>query len=144
MISQTEDSFISEQAEHNSRWVVTLSDGSSVYYDDYRPGLDQHSSWARLKTFCDQTGLHITSMYLQFRSHYENIPPNKEGYFFSKCVRGVLKQEEERTHHFFLCGYIEDGKVKILKYSVPELIVIDTFYREIQDCEENLIWERKE
>lgn len=140
MISFNEDSFINELAEHNTRWVVTLSDGRTVYYDDGRPGLENHSAWARLKSYCDEHRLHVTSMYLQFRSHYENIEPNKEGYFFCKAVRGVMTQENDRTYQYFLCGFVEDNKVKITKYSVPELIVVDRFEREIKDCEEYLIW----
>jgi hypothetical protein len=144
VISLTEDDFVKDHAEHNARWVVGLSDGSNAYYDDHRPNLEIHSSWQRLKDYCNQNNIYITSMYLQFRSHFENIEGGKDGYFFSKAVRGVLKQEEEKTYHFFLCGYIDNDKVKIYKYSVPELIVIDTFYREIEECEENLIWARKE
>lgn len=144
MISFEEDEFINDQKEHSARWVVTLSNGKEVYYDDFRPGLKDHSSWSRLKSYCDENNLHITSMYLQFRSHYESIEPNKDGYFFSKMARGVLVEEGQSTYLFFLVGFIEDNKVKIYKYSVPELIVVDLFYREIQDCEENLIWAKRE
>lgn len=144
MISFEEDEFINDQKEHSARWVVTLSDGRTVYYDDFRPNIEDHSSWSRLKSYCDQNSLHITSMYLQFRSHYESIEPNKKAYFFSKMARGVLVEEGQSTYLFFLVGFIDGDKVKIYKYSVPELIVVDIFYREIHDCEGNLIWEKKE
>jgi hypothetical protein len=144
MISFEEDDYINEQKEHSARWVVELSDSSNVYYDDFRPGVEDHSSWSRLKAYCDQNNLHITSMYLQFRSHYESVEPNKEAYFFSKMARGVLVQEQQSTYLFFLVGFLEEGKVKIYKYSIPELIVVDIFYREIDECQENLIWAKKE
>lgn len=144
MISLNEDSFINDQKEHNARWVVQLSNDTNAYYDDCRPGIENHSSWSRLKEYCDKNKLYIKSMYLQFRSHYENIEPDKQAYFFSKMVRGVLVESTQKTYYYYLCGFVEEDKVKIFKYSVPELIIEDVFYREISECEENLIWQKKE
>jgi len=137
MLSFTEDQFINEQKEHATRWVVKLNNDQNVYYDDYRPGLNEPSSWVRLKDYCTQNNLKIKDMYLQFRSHYESLPPNKERYFFCKCSRGHM--QTKKTEQFYIAGYVENGSLITKKYSVPALILRDTSYRSIEESEECLI-----
>lgn len=141
-ISNIEDSFINDQKEHTTRWVVKLDNDEDVYFDDNRPGLNEHSSWSRLKQYCESNNRYIKNMYLQFRSHYENVEPNKEGYFFSKLVRGTF--HSKRTEYFYLVGYLENNTVYIKKYSVPALILRDEFTRTFEECKDLLIWQKKE
>lgn len=123
MISFEEDAYIQNMYEGNTRWIVTLNDGRSVYQDDGRPGLDKESAWERLYYFCQETGLYITGMRLQFRSHVEHLEPNKEGYFFCKSILGSPFME--KNFHYFVAGYLENGIIYTRTWKIPELIVYE-------------------
>lgn len=140
IVSNKEDSFILDNKEHTTRWVVKLSNGENIYYDDYRPDLEEHSSWLRLKKYCEINNFYIVSMYLQFRSHYENLESDKQGYYFSKVIKGSV----HRVSHYFLVGYLENETVHITKYSVPSLLVQEKFTRTKEECKDCLIWQKNE
>lgn len=139
MLSFQEDDFINSKKEGEARWVVTLSDDTTVYQDDDRPNVEPSSAWLRLKAYCEKNNLYIKNMYLQFRSHFESIEPNALGYFFTKSILGLFGSD--KNIHYYVVGVVKNGQVHCKKWRLPELIVESKDVREIKDCEKSLIWE---
>ena len=63
------DEFMVNYAEGNPIWIVTLSNGETIYRDDGRPGLLTHNAWRRLYHYCTEYYLHIVSMTIGFRDN---------------------------------------------------------------------------
>jgi hypothetical protein len=122
-----------EFREGNARWIATLSDGRTAY-DNNREDV---STWSELHDFCYANGIWITKLYAHFRSNYIHLPSGKEGYFFTRSVLGSLM--EGSNTYYFLLGYIEDNVVKIQKYRIPEMILVETEERNPVGMERQLI-----
>ena len=129
-----------DYAEGNTRWVVTLNDGTKVYSYDGRilPGSD----WVRLKEYCNDMNRYITDMYIHFRSNTVSLPSNKDGYFFRRSVLGGFGME--KSEEFMLIGYIENDKVVVKKYRIPEMLFQYNEIREIDKCGDSLIRKQNE
>jgi hypothetical protein len=125
-----EDEFIRNKYEGETRWIVVLSNGLSVYQDDDRPDIHPPSAWERLHNYCKETGNYPVNMRIQFRSHTESLPENAEGYYFVKSVLGEFGSN--RTWHFFVTGVLENGIIKVNKWKVPELIPTEYEEREVK------------
>ncbi len=137
-ICTIEDEYIKNRLEGAARWVCTLSDGTVVYEDDNRPDVEPWNSWARLRAHCLANQLHITDMYLQFRSHTERLPNNADGYYFVRSALGQFASNAP-TQHFMVVGTIKGNKIFVEKYKIPELIVVDSEFRELKDNDPCLI-----
>lgn len=124
MICTTYNERLHDLWEHQPRWEVILDDGTKVYQDD-GPGL---SAWERLKKYCKLNNRSISSMKIGFRDNVISLPENKDGYFFRKMARGYFGGG---TSLFFLVGYIENDRTVVKKYRVPEMIMEEESYREI-------------
>lgn len=120
MLTFTDDEFVRDRL----RWVVDLSNGQTVYEDDGRSDVLPVSAWIRLKTYCQEKGLKITTMRLQFRSNVVHLPSNKPGYFFVRQAFGVWGEEE--SYDAYVVGYMDEGgpTVSVTRYKVPELTEI--------------------
>jgi hypothetical protein len=135
MICTTEDDFVRDKL----RWVVRLSNGDTVYQDDDRPGVEPASAWKRLKRHCEESGLHIVSMIVQFRSHVEPVGvEDAPGYFFVNTVMAVCG-DNETTYHGYVTGYLrDDGLIDYVHWLTPSLVVLETGVRELKpeqsDC----------
>ena len=112
-------------------WFVTLNNGETVFQDDYRPGLAEPMAWRRLRSYCRENNLSITSLKLRFRSHVETpLPDNQKGYFFAHNamslvgLTGSIRDGVTSTLDFCLLGYIEraTGLLRVTRWKVPELI----------------------
>ena len=124
-----------EYFENKTCWVVELSDGTIIYQDDGKDLNLEYSAWIRLKQYLQENNLKINHIFVKFRSNVlDIIPKNKEGYFFSIGIIGMMSSTQ--NVNFYLIGYIEDNKVNIKKIRVPELIVFDEEVRDISDCKE--------
>ena len=55
-------------------WIAHLSDNSTVYQDDNRPGLDPNA-WLRLKKYVYENNLDVIGLDVKFRCHTENSVP---------------------------------------------------------------------
>ena len=132
MICFSEDDFVRtlQLEKKTAIWIAELSDGRLVYQDDGRPGLDEPSAWKRLSLFLEKEVLKITNISLKFRSHkHTNIlPSNQDGYFFSKSSAGLWGSRT--TYHFYLLGHLCDGVIKVQKWKVPELLLIEQVDRD--------------
>ena len=113
------DSFL----EDKPVWVAYLSDGTKVFQDDGRSGLDTPSAWSRLKAHAENSGLSIEKIKIRFRDHILQIPES-ELYHFRKGLGCFVGSEEE---HFYIFGVIRERNgeklIKRLWYKVPELVV---------------------
>ena len=127
MICTQEDGFILEIFDANTRWIATLSDGTRVYQDDERPGLETSSAWIRLREYlAERPELKIDNMVIQFRSNMIHVNDGPvDGFFFCKAALGSPVMP--KTVGFFVVGTIKNGILKTRKYRVPELLL---------DCEE--------
>ena len=88
------DGFFHEVEKYLPHWIVELDDGTMVYQDDERPNVWHHSAWYRLRDYIHHTEHQIVKMHLRFRSHWESLPANKDGYFFCKVARGYYGSKE--------------------------------------------------
>lgn len=124
-----------EYFEDKTCWIAELSNGVLVYQDDGRETEKEYSSWIRLKEYLKENNLNIIRLFLKFRSNVlDVIPSNKEGYFFSMGIIGMMSSNQ--NVNFYLIGSIENNKVKIKKIKIPELVVFDEEIRDISDCKE--------
>lgn len=105
------------------RWVAVLSDGTNVYQDDERPGVEEPSAWKRMKAYCEENSLNIVELWLQFRSNRVLVEPkDADGYFFVKSAGAVWGNPE--THHAYVVGPLVDGKIYTTTWKIPELVAI--------------------
>ena len=117
-------------------WIVKLSNGETIFQDDYRPGLGQHSAWIRLGDYCQDHSLKIVGMRLEFRSNKVKLPDNAEGYFFTKAAGAWIGLPTDNKYGI---GVLKDGEVTITFHLVPELISSGTDVRKQEICGECLI-----
>jgi|SRR6185312_1610020 len=116
------------------RWVARLSNGQVVFRNDNIPGINPRNSWVRLKEYCELNTLYIESFKLQFRSHIINLPASA-GYWFTYSILA----SPINTVHRWGVGTLEGNEISIEFYRVPELIVVETTKRSMEECKENLI-----
>lgn len=85
------------------RWVVSLSNGETIY-DDRRPGISP--AWQRLAEYVEANDLSITSMRLQIRGVEIKLPSGMDGYIQKKKAWGTT----DGTSGVKLCvGYVTQG-----------------------------------
>tara|TARA_R110000824_G_scaffold9415_4_gene42133 strand:+ start:26776 stop:27198 length:423 start_codon:yes stop_codon:yes gene_type:complete len=114
MICTKEDSFLEEK----TIWVALLSSGQTVFQDDGRSELMDHSAWVRLMGHCEQEGVYIEELKIKFRSHVVPIPKS-EGYHFIKGIGCMVGFDPEK---FFIVGTLNNGELKRTWYKVPEIV----------------------
>lgn len=133
------DSFILDKDQ--PIWIASLSDGTVAHQDDDRPGY-YHNSWVRLRNHCYENNLTITNVTLKFRSHVEKVGSSEEGYFFIRAILGSLVKNVKKPPVFFYkVGLIKDGEIKIQKWRVPELLLVDRETREVnEESQLVIIW----
>lgn len=138
-ISTEIDQFIEDKDA--TLWICGLSNGMTVYQDDDRPD-HYRDSWSRLRVYCRNNNVYVTSMKFKFRSHTEEIGsisdrPNISGFFFIKAALfGINMKKTERR---YVGGYVEDGILKTKKFIVPELVLIEEEERLPKDYQDFII-----
>lgn len=135
MITTIEDEFIRNKIEDEVIWIATLNNGLIVYQDDNRPNYE--SAWLRLQKYCKENNLKITHIRCRFRSHWEHIPSNKDGYVFCKSALGDLSSGITIGYYNF--GYLENGHFIFQKWRIPELLLDTTEERNLDDYQHLLI-----
>ena len=118
VICTTEDDYVKERFEDQPRWVARLSNGLTVYQDDYRPNLTEYSAWRRLRQYCKSNSVQISELKLQFRSHVEDVPKG-DGYYFA---RGAGAWFGKPTDHFFVVGFVKNDIIYKTWWRIPELL----------------------
>lgn len=133
MISFEEDDYIRDlQDRGQTIWIAELSNGQSVYYDDYRPGNLIDSAWIRLRYYLQENNLSISKLRLKFRSNQKLVGQGAEGYFFSKQLFGGFGKKGKS---FYLTGTVRQGILTVEQWAVPELEWSGNEIREIPDNE---------
>jgi hypothetical protein len=136
MICTKIDDYINSKILGETIWIVKLTNNLEVYQDDNRPGLEP-SAWLRLKEYCETNNVKIANFTLRFRSHYENIVPNKTGYIFCKGCIALLGNES--SYNLYKVGYIENNSIIMEKWRVPELVLYNTEICNIGDYKQLII-----
>ena len=131
----TDDVYVRERP----RWVAVLDDGTTVYGDDDRPGVEPPSAWLRLRNHCRERGARIQSLRIQFRSHVVDLPPHAPGYFFARTVSTTMGGGSSIPIGGFRVGFVEDGVFRTTHFKTPELTVIDEESRPVDPESEHVI-----
>ena len=118
-VSKTIDEYVNQYGDKNPIWVVTLSNDETIYQDDDRPGVEPGSAWIRLKSYCEENDLHITSMKIKNRSHVVEVDSDCDGYFFCKGAGGFMFGDA--TYLSFSIGTLQGGELKVRRWSLPEI-----------------------
>ena len=120
MICTQVDEYMARLFDTGTVWTCTLSDGTQAYQDDGRPDIKPKSAWLRMKQYCEQNNLYIESIKVRNRSHAEDVGSGHDGYFFCKGAGALLFQD--LTVHTFNIGHIENGKLYVRTWRLPELV----------------------
>ena len=129
---------------HDVFWRVEFMNGHYAYRND----VGETDSWLILKEYLRTkrkmvNSFNIVAMHFFFRDHWEEIGRDKQGWFFTKMIKGEYGGS---TQFFFCGGYLnDDGKsVHIKKYVLPELLIMEEEDRNINDptLERGLIFNR--
>ncbi len=127
-----------QQDRGSAVWVAELDGGEEVYMDDGRPGADPPQAWLRLLA----SGRTIRSLWLKFRSNeVRPLPRDAAGYFFCRSL--VKTDGMASALSFYLIGHLEagSGRLRVLRYLVPELVLVDESWRDAGRAAECL-WTR--
>ncbi len=134
MVTFEEDEFTFEKP----RWIAHLSNGTKVLQDDNRPVAYPPQAWLRLADYCRHSGLYITNLTLQFRSHHQTpLPANADGYYFINKIMAIHGGPQFQA---YVIGYLtDDNKVLTQTWLIPELIKIEEDARWVSDKDPCLI-----
>ena len=119
-LSKEYDTYINVYADNNPLWIVTLSNGETIYQDDGRPNVKPASAWTRLKKYCEINDVHIINMKIRNRSHMQDVGSDYDGYFFCKGAGALLFGDT--TLHTFIIGTLTGEKLSVKRWKLPELI----------------------
>lgn len=132
------DDYINDRDK--THWFVDLSNGTRIFADDDRPGLEPNA-WKRLRDYLYANNLFITHFFIRFRSHVELIGSSEIGYFFR---RGLMADIASGVNHDrFICGLLDDrGYINCQTWNTPEITRVESEdeQRNIEDNEESIIW----
>lgn len=133
------DEFLEEKAI----WIVTLSDGTKVYQDDDRPGVDEPSAWIRLGHYLREAGLGIVGMELRFRSHVVPLPSDVPGYYFARGIKRDAIAGSKNQH--FLCAGIQIGDTVVYGwFRTPELLNERQVVKKVDEVEPPWLFQNPE
>jgi hypothetical protein len=114
-------------------WVVTLKDGTKVFQDDDRPGIQVPSAWRRLGFYVgDHPYNPPVAMRLRFGTNIVELPSEQPFYFYSKGLLQAMNMTYGLDFH--IVGWPDDGKVLCTWFKVPELAATEQRHRELSDC----------
>ena len=114
------------------RWEAVLSNDTKCYHDEAIP-----LSWQELKKYCEDNNLKIKSLSIGFRSNMISLPENKDSYFFRMGERQNLFNND--VSKLFFAGYVENDKLYVHKYKVPEMILDEVQERDVESHKESII-----
>lgn len=126
--------------EERPIWTVVLNNDEVIYGDDSRPGIEPSSAWLRLIDYCRENNLYVVGLDIRFRDHVISLPQNAIGYYFS---RGVWAQMiSNSSTECFVIGIVEDGRLEVTWYCVPELLEIQKVEKDLtnKNVLDKIIW----
>ena len=134
------DEYIKVYSDNNPFWIVTLSNGETIYQDDGRPNVQPSSAWSRLKIYCKENDLHIVNIKLRNRSNVVDVGSDYDGYFFCKSAGALMFGD--LTMHSFVIGTLTGEKLSARKWRLPELIAEEVEERDPYELPECIIAKR--
>jgi len=137
IVTKIEDAYVKEKPI----WVATLNDGSKIYQDDDRPGLDEPVAWYRLNTYIHKHNLRIIRFRIQFCSNIVWTLDNQDGYYFSKGVGAFAFNPNGGNISIHNIGYYNkiNNIVMVKSYVIPSHILIDVTKKKFEECGKMLI-----
>jgi hypothetical protein len=131
-VYKQEDEYSRELWLNSALWTAELSNGEFVVQDDGRPGLKPESAWLRLGEYVRQNNLRIVGLSIRFRNEPPIVlPRDAKGYFFRKSLGAFLYTEH--IFQFYIIGYLDNHLVRVSKYKVPEMILVEQSDRDAED-----------
>jgi hypothetical protein len=117
-------------------WIAELSDGTVVYQDDYRPGVEIPSAWLRLSKYISENpSVCIKQLKLQFRDHIEYIEKSILYYYSRGMAQSITSVTRRKEHHSHVVGTLdEDGNILCKWWKSPEILITEERIRKIVDC----------
>lgn len=129
-----------EYVKYKPIWIAQLSDGTTVYQDDYREGLEVPVAWRRLKQYTSFKEIGVVDLYLRFRSNIiRPLPKDGDGYFFCNKILQPVTSSKKIIINFYVIGVVKNKLVFTQTYKIPELLLAEQSTRRIEDCEDYLI-----
>lgn len=122
---------IDEFLAGKSIWSARLSDGTTVYGDDDRPGREPANSWLRLRSYIEGTGLKIDQLYFHSGAYVVELPKSDYGY---AVVRGFaaldiyLDSPSKSFATLTFCALRKGGGWDRIKFKANGLVVIQEDY----------------
>jgi len=121
-------------------WIAELLDGTLVYQDDERDGLDIPVAWRRLHQYVNIHKTKIVDLYLRFRSHImKPLPRNADGYFFCNKILQPISTTKKFIINFYVIGAVKNKMVFTQTYKIPELLLAEQKIRQLKNCEDYVI-----
>jgi hypothetical protein len=107
-------------------WIrVTLSNGADVY-------LPEHKDWLKLKIYCEENKLGITSVGLQYRSHSVGVDTSDaDGVYLVRSLVGVMGENSRNT---ITIGKLYGTDVHKTLWITPELIEETKEITNVDEC----------
>lgn len=107
-------------------WIkCKLDNGEYRYYDTF-------SGWTDLKKECEDSGLSLESLSLQYRSHEVDIDiQDCEGIYL---VRSVMGKIGDTSRQYYTTGKVSNGKVSKQMWAVPDLVLDKEYTDDVEDC----------
>lgn len=121
-------------------WIAELSDGTTVYQDDNREGLEIPVAWRRLRLYTKIEKTKIVDLYLRFRSNIiRPLPRNGDGYFFCNKILQPITSKNRIIINFYVIGVVKNKLVFTQTYKIPELLLAEQSVRNLENCEDYVI-----
>ncbi len=120
--------------ENKCIWIVKLKDGTRIFQDDNRKGINEPSAWKRLQYYLDDhPDDAIVEMLLRFGSNRIKLPSNKPFYFYSKGFMQNMTSSIGIDYH--IVGWPDDsGEIYYEWYQMPDLSKTRKGHRSISEC----------
>lgn len=114
-------------------WIAQLSNGETIYSDDYRPGETEWNAWKRLRDYVHENNLQINKLKIKYKSHEYHLPDNADGYFFGHGAKALITNKHSNRVNCYLVGPINllEEKIDIFWLRVPEVEVEETETRKL-------------
>lgn len=119
MLSKEKDHWLEEKYEFEAYWVAELSNGETIYQDDYRDGVNPPSAWERLGIYCSEKNLDILKLSVKWRSQNFTIGQTTDGFFFCRSILGNINSKD--SIHYYILGTLQNGVLRTVKYRVPDM-----------------------
>jgi hypothetical protein len=122
-----QDWLIEYRRNKTAVWIkLEMTDGTFQYHDSF-------DGWLKVKATCEELGIFIKKMALQFRSHRFDIdiPSDCDAVYFIRSLKGAIGGDA-KDH--YTVGTARNGIVHKLMITIPELTLEDQSDDTIEQC----------